>query len=255
MLKMKREMRCVIRYLLIAFLLPLVSIVLQSAIENEIAVFLLYGIQAASPSIAAIVEIKFFEKKRFGDYFKFSISMIAILVPLFLACFTMLFSKSIYALYIGDKTIIAGLSTKEWIIVLWALIAEEFGWRGFLEPYLRRTTKHLILATLITGIIWSCWHYHYFIQNSMEVPIMLFVAGAVIESFIYSYLLEITDQNLLSSMIYHFSWNLFLHLLLINPSYNNGSIVPYTCVIIFEFVIVLIMNTVKRKVKGFRGVT
>ena len=53
--------------------------------------------------------------------------MIAILVPLFLACFTMLFSKSIYALYIGDKTIIAGLSTKEWIIVLWALIAEEFG--------------------------------------------------------------------------------------------------------------------------------
>ena len=54
MLKMKREVRCVIRYLLIAFLLPLVSIVLHGAIENEIAVFLLYGIQAASPSIAAI---------------------------------------------------------------------------------------------------------------------------------------------------------------------------------------------------------
>ena len=233
--------KCVLRYMVIAFILPFICVVLQNSIKNDIADFLLYGIQAASPSIAAIVEIKFFEKKRFEDYFNINISKRAIIVPLLAACVTMMFSKIIYAVIVGDSIIISGLSVKRWIIVLWAFIAEEAGWRGFLEPSLRTIIKKSSLAVFITGIIWSCWHYHYFIQNGIEIPILLFVVGAVAESFIYSYLLMFTNRNLLSAMTYHFSWNLFLHLFLINPGYNNGSLIPYIVVVIFEIVIVLIM--------------
>lgn len=236
----------ILRYMVIAFLLPFICVVLQKFIKSDIVDFLLYGIQAASPSIAAIVEIKYFEKRRFDDYFNINISKMAIIVPLLLACVTMMFSKIIYAFIVGDSIIISGLSVKRWIVVSWALIAEEVGWRGFLETSLRTIIKKSALATFITGIIWSCWHYHYFIQNGIEIPILLFVVGAVAESFIYSYLLIFTNRNLLSAMTYHFSWNLFLHLFLINPSDNNGSLIPYIVVVLFEIVIVLFMFFITR---------
>lgn len=161
----------------------------------------------------------------------------------------MLASKTVYVLVAGDSSIISGLSVKRWIIVLWALIAEEIGWRGFLEPALRTALKRPPLATLLTGIIWSCWHYHYFIQNGIEIPIILFVTGAVVESFIYSYFMNITNRNLLSAMTYHFSWNLFLHLFMINPNYNNGSLVPYIGVILIETITVLVMYIIRNFVE------
>ena len=235
------------RYLVIAFLLPYICILLQNIIKNEIADFLLFGIQAASPSIAAIIEIKFFEKRNFSDYFSFKLNVTAIIIPLLVAAIPMLFSKLLYYRMVNGSVFMAGLSAKRWVIVLWALIAEEFGWRGFLEPSLKAIIKRPVWAIFITGLVWSCWHYHYFIQNGMEIPFLLFAAGAVVESFIYSFFMKFTNQNLLSPMVYHFSWNMCLHLFLINPSCNNGSLIPYIWVIVIEAFTVLIMFAVHKK--------
>lgn len=42
-------------FLLISFLIPLVAVVSQTIIPNDSVCFVLYGIQAASPTISAVV--------------------------------------------------------------------------------------------------------------------------------------------------------------------------------------------------------
>ncbi len=215
--------------------------------KNKIADFLLFGIQAASPSIAAIIEIKLFEKRSLTDYFSFKLNVTAIIIPLLVAAVPMLVSKIAYCRMVETSVFMADLSAKRWVIVLWALIAEEIGWRGFLKPSLKAIIKRPVWATLITGLVWSCWHYHYFIQNGMEIPFLLFAAGAVVESFIYSFFMKFTNQNLLSPMVYHFLWNMCLHLFLVNSGCNNESLIPYIGVIVIEAFTVLIMFAVHKK--------
>ena len=64
--------------------------------------------------------------------------------------------------------------------------------------------------------------------------ILWFAIGCIAESYIYSYLMRVTGGNLLSAMIYHFMWNLMLHILAISPSENNGIIWPYVILTILE---------------------
>jgi K+-sensing histidine kinase KdpD len=103
-------------------------------------------------------------------------------------------------------------------------------------------TAVIVVPVLIASITMLI---SYFIQGRIDVPLLLFCVGCIIESYIYSILVS-TTKNVLSAMIYHFSWNLMVNLFMINPSDNGGNIIPYTLVIILETVGIIIYGLYRR---------
>ena len=101
--------------------------------------------------------------------------------------------------------------------------------------------KKVWLVPFVVGVIWALWHYHYFLLTGMQVPFTLFFIGCIVESYIYNYLLVKTEYNLISAMMYHFAWNLGLHLFALNPADNNGSLLPYFILIILETVFLILL--------------
>ncbi len=61
--------------------------------------------------------------------------------------------------------------------------------------------------------------------------------------------MRFTKNNLISAMTFHFTYNLMIHVAAINPSDNNGCLIPYVTMMIIEVVVlfVLILWDVKRK--------
>lgn len=123
--------------------------------------------------------------------------------------------------------------------------AEEIGLRGYLEPLLKINHIYKQIIPCIVGMIWCLWHYHYFLQKGTDVPVLLFLISCIIESYIYSFLMRCTDNNIISAMTYHFSWNLFLHIFALNPSDNNGNIFPYIILSILEILVMLLFWNIK----------
>lgn len=74
---------------------------------------------------------------------------------------------------------------------------EEFGWRGFLYPYLKSTSKNFQNAAWTGGFIWALWHYPLMIimYSSLGITVMItyligFTAGIVAMSYISNYIYE-----------------------------------------------------------------
>ena len=237
-------------FLFIAFVLPLILAVVQSISNNISLNFALYGIEAASPSIAAFIVLGISGScKDFGmKYFHSNHLLIAVVLPMIIACMTMFLAKIVFCFVVKTNFMIGSISGVQFIIILWALIAEEIGWREYLLPFLNEHMKLSYLAPLVVGVIWCLWHYHFFLFGGIDVPIVLFFISCIVESYIYSYLLDLTDNNLLSAMIYHFAWNLFIHIFAINPIDNRGNPLPYIILIVLEIVSVfLLLLFVKKK--------
>ena len=239
-------------FILIAFLLPLILVIVQSRLTNACISFVLFGIQAASPTISAAIVLglnKELYSTVAGELRQKNLIK-SVAYPLIITCMTMVLSKAIYCFCFSSEFEICQLSVTQFFVVMWALIAEEFGWRGFLEPLLGKMGVHRLLTPCIVGIIWSLWHYHYLLQNKIDAPILWFAIGCIAESYIYSYLMRVTGGNLLSAMIYHFMWNLMLHIVAISPSENNGIIWPYVILTILEGMIAsyIIVRAGKRNI-------
>ncbi len=84
-------------------------------------------------------------------------------------------------------------------------IAEEIGWRSFLQPTLEK--KHSVfVSSLIVGLIWGIWHIGHF-QNG---PIFMFgfLIFTISVSIIMVYLLKNTGYNIIISSLFHTSINI-----------------------------------------------
>ncbi|MFA9380752.1 MAG: lysostaphin resistance A-like protein [Acetanaerobacterium sp.] len=150
---------------------------------------------------------------------------------------------------IGSVTALGTLSPKKIIIICWALIAEELGWRGFLQEKLYAYFSDFT-SPLIAGVIWAAWHYHYFISGSKTVPIILFALGCVTDSYVYYALTKLVKGNTIPATIFHFSGNLCFSLFLINPEYNHGSIVPYLLFVVSSFIAAVIVTALTHKCRA-----
>ena len=250
-----KKYKDLIIYLICAFLIPLAALGAQYLTANDMIRFVLYGIQAASPTISAVIVfcINGQLKERLAEMFRREHILPALLLPPLTVFAAMFPAKAVYCMIYGVPFETGDISASHFIIILWALIAEEIGWRGFLAPKLREYGTDRRLIPLITGVIWCLWHYHFFIQGSIDVPILLFFAGCVTESYIYGFFMDITAGNILSAMMYHFSWNLLLHAAAADPSENGGSIIPYLLIVINE-ILILAVFLIQRKKCG-RGDT
>ena len=242
-------------FMIIAFLLPLVMVAAQSKVPSSVAGLIFYGIQAATPSIAAIIVFAVNKELRlfFSQSFRKDHLAMAILLPTGIVCAFMIAARLLSSWIMGKYSSLWGtISYKQWIIILWAIWAEELGWRGFLEPAINKLNVNKKIIPAIVGLIWCLWHYHYFLQNGIDVPIAFFLTGCIIESYIYSYLMRVTKDNLFSAMTFHFIYNLMIHITAINPSDNNGSLIPYVTMMIMEIVVLFVLVLMDAKVKNRR---
>lgn len=251
---MGKQYRSIGLFLLIAFVLPLAA-AMQLRTDNALLRFVFFGIEAASPSIAAAAMLM-----RGGRYRDFGREMfhkkhlrMAIFLPTAVAMLTMFGAKLLFCAISGNEFALGRISGGQFIVIAWAFVAEELGWRGYLEPSLTRVDWRLVPA--IVGVVWCLWHYHYFWLGRIQIPVFLFLTGCVVESYVYSILMDWTQSNLLSAMTYHFAWNLSIHLFAINPSENCGSLLPYRIMLMIEITVLFLflLAEIMRKYKLRRG--
>lgn len=209
-------MKKLLYFLGIAFILPLCCVVLWEVVpffQGSIVYLLLMAIQGASPTIAAFVvmnkceENGSFGDKRIKEYFSLKYCALGFLIPMLV----LFFSKCILMLLGMSNVFFSSISLKKMMIVLWALIAEEFGWRGFLQDWLEKRINKVIVP-LIIGIIWTLWHYHFILAGTMEIPIFAFLISCILESYGYFWIVKKANGNIIPACIWHFSGNLFFNI-------------------------------------------
>lgn len=235
-------------FVILVYLLPLGCILLMNTAlgQMDIINFILFGIEAASPTVAAVITVAFFEKKSgIKAFFHFSFSpklkISSIFACVIIAFTIILAAKTISCLLLKVPFETANLTSKQLIIIAWAFVAEEIGWRGFLTKRLTAFVGQS-LVPLFVGLIWAFWHYHFFITGTIDVAIPLFTAGCIADSYLYSALLKISRGNILTAMIFHMTSNLLINLFLINPNVNGKSSLPYAMYVIFSAVSAIVIT-------------
>ncbi|WP_026477667.1 CPBP family intramembrane glutamic endopeptidase [Alkaliphilus transvaalensis] len=247
-------------FFIFVFGLPLICLfivknfsIFQSGMPN----FIMYGIQTMTPTLAALIvvatlggsrEMQLFIKKCYFDNIRIGYIAIAVLLPLTI----LTISKLTSLIFVDGNLFITGITKKKLIIIMWALIAEEIGWRGFLQEKLDKLYG-FFTTPLLVGIIWALWHYHLFWLGTMTAPIVLFVSGCIADSFIYYWVTKKSKGNVIPASVLHFTQNLFISLFLINPEYNHGSTIPYLIFVAYSIIMAIGVTMWELKTKKKHG--
>lgn len=231
----RSELSETVEYLLIAVSIPLFCVflihILSLSPQNPLHL-VLFGIEAMSPALAAVITISAnrgavglanFLKSKYIFNSSLKLCVIAFLAPM-----AVLTAAKILSVFLTHNTenIVALPSIKKTLIILWALVAEELGWRGFLQERIEnRFGTHL--TPLFVGAVWGAWHFHYFLSGVMDVPFFALMLGCIFESCGYFTITKLTGGNIIPASIWHFSGNLFISLYMLSPSDNGGNTWPY----------------------------
>ena len=93
------------------------------------------------------------------------------------------------------------------LLLPFAPLGEEFGWRGYALPRLQRLMGALP-ASLLLGVIWACWHLPYFAYPDVHplplgIGFPLFVVVITGESVLATWIYNSTSGSLLATILYH----------------------------------------------------
>ncbi len=108
---------------------------------------------------------------------------------------------------------------------------EEIGWRGFLVPQLYKVTN-FTATCLITGIIWSVWHFPliiygvYLAKMAMAPQLLLFLLGVTAVTFIISWL-RLKSGSVWPAILFHASHNLYIQWLFDPLTTETSSLSKY----------------------------
>ena len=112
-------------------------------------------------------------------------------------------------------------------------LGEEIGWRGFLVPQLSRVTGSFTATALISGVIWSLWHYPIliFADYNSGTPIWYglgcFTVMVISSCFIYAWM-RLKSGSLWTGVLLHGSHNLFIQSFFDPLTKNTGRTAWYT---------------------------
>lgn len=110
-------------------------------------------------------------------------------------------------------------------------LGEEIGWRGFLVPELSRTTSFTATA-LISGVIWSLWHYPILIYGDYNAGtptwygLTCFTVLVVSASFVFAWM-RLKSGSLWTGAILHGSHNLYIQAIFTPLTRNTGKTAWY----------------------------
>jgi len=215
---------------IISFLCAIIKMYLPLP-KNSILYLIIFGIQSMSPTLAAIITIfhnnsktgiKIFLKSKYVSNISFKLCLLSFFIPMLI----LIIAKIITITCQNNKFELIIPNTTKLLIIFWALIAEELGWRGFLQEKIEQKIG-MIFTPMIVGAVWGLWHYHYFFDGTMDVPFILLVIGCIFESYGYFVITKLAKGNILPASIWHFSGNLFLNIFLLNTYDTNGGYFSY----------------------------
>jgi CAAX protease family protein len=106
-------------------------------------------------------------------------------------------------------------------------LGEEIGWRGFLVPELSKTTS-FTATSLISGIIWSLWHYPILIYGDYNAGtptwygLSCFTVMVIAISFIFAWM-RLKSGSLWTGAILHGSHNLYIQAIFTPLTRDTGK--------------------------------
>jgi len=127
-------------------------------------------------------------------------------------------STIVYVLLMGSFGLARSLSSA---------LGEEIGWRGFLVPELSKTLGFTGTA-LISGIVWSCWHYPILIWGDYNAGtptwygLTCFTVLVVAISFVFAWM-RLKSGSLWSGAMLHASHNLYVQTIFTPLTRNTGK--------------------------------
>ncbi len=223
-----------IEFLCLAAIAPLVCAAIFAfcpGVRDSVFSLPLLGLQSMAPSLAAVLVVgqihaakglTAFLREKYLSGISLKLCLSAFFTPLVL----LLVSKTLAVFFLeGDIKFFLPDASKM-LIILWALIAEELGWRGFLQE---RGEAKLgpVLTPLVVGVVWGLWHVFFFLSGAMEAPFFWLVLGCVFESYGYFVITKLSGGNIVPASIWHFSGNLFIHIFGLNVADSHGGHLPY----------------------------
>ncbi|MBS1840092.1 MAG: CPBP family intramembrane metalloprotease [Acidobacteria bacterium] len=131
-------------------------------------------------------------------------------------------STALYVVLAGSFGLIRGLASA---------LGEEIGWRGFLVPELFKKIG-FTGAALISGIIWSCWHYPLLIWGDYNsgtptwYGLTCFTVMVISLSFIFAWM-RLKSGSLWTGALLHASHNLYIQAILTPLTRNTGKTAWY----------------------------
>ena len=124
----------------------------------------------------------------------------------------------VYVLVMGSFGLVRSLSSA---------LGEEIGWRGFLVPQLSKTFSFTATA-LISGIIWSCWHYPILIWGDYNAGtptwygLTCFTVMVIAMSFVFAWM-RLKSGSLWTGAILHASHNQYIQAIFTPLTRNTGK--------------------------------
>jgi uncharacterized protein len=127
-------------------------------------------------------------------------------------------STVIYVLLVGSFGVVGSMARA---------LGEEIGWRGFLVPELFKTTGFTTTA-LISGVVWSCWHYPILIWGDYNngtpswFGLSCFTLMVVSDAFIFAWI-RLKSGSLWTGALLHASHNLYVQAIFTPLTRNTGK--------------------------------
>jgi len=227
-------------FLLLAFGLAWIpwEIIIRHGISVRSPMFQFFSLPSAfAPAFAAFVVRKWVTREGFADaglrlnMSKWRYYLVGWLFPVILVgCIVVLapllgIGKADFSLARGFRYILPPGTTSHhhvgnvWLVLGSCLIAaifaapfsfgEEFGWRSYLQ--LRLFPKQPVLSAVVTGLIWSFWHFPvlvrgYAFPDNPYFGLIVFTVGAVLLSIIFGWL-RLKSESIWCASLAHAATN------------------------------------------------
>jgi membrane protease YdiL (CAAX protease family) len=198
---------------------------------TELPTYIFYILGGVGPSLIGIILILIIKQTKLREDFRsrvinfkyislkwYGIMFFFVLFPILLGILMDLLLGGLETKFEGLRELISnpvGYSTYVIFLIL-AVLAEEFGWRGYALDNLQKkyTALH---SSLIIGIFWSIWHFPlYFIKGTFQNNLgfnssefYLYSIAIIPESILYTLIYNNNNRSILSVIIFHFMVNFF----------------------------------------------
>jgi uncharacterized protein len=118
-----------------------------------------------------------------------------------------------------------------YLLLLGGPLGEEPGWRGFALPRMQARYGS-VMASLWLGLLSAAWHLPLWWLYSPPCPFVLFVAGAILLNFLFTWVFNHTQGSVLYSLLFHASLSIASVRLPEVPAYHVWVPLLFTIVLV-----------------------
>ena len=144
-------------------------------------------------------------------------------------------------------------------VLLFSVLGEEIGWRGYALPRLQ-TNCNALVSSLIIGVVWGLWHLPLFFASwnfHSGIPLALFLVQDIALAVVFTWIYNGTGGSLLVVNLFHAASNTTLGILPVLPGDAGGSMVPLRITVVLLCVVsslIIILNRPTALIRSGRKV-